>query len=29
MKKNAGVRNIAQFIVDMGGLPPQVLPESF
>jgi urease accessory protein len=27
MKKNAGVRNIAQFIVDMGGLAPQVLPE--
>src|SRR3981189_1314233 len=26
MKKNAGVRNIAQFIVDMGGLAPQVLP---
>ena len=27
MKKNAGVRNIAQFIIDMGGLAPQVLPE--
>lgn len=27
MKKNAGVRRIAQFIVDTGGLPPRYLPE--
>ncbi len=28
MKKNAGVRNIAQFIVDTGGLPSRFLPEA-
>jgi urease accessory protein len=27
MKKNAGVRRIAQFIVDTGGLPSRYLPE--
>jgi urease accessory protein len=27
MKKNAGVRRIAQFIVDTGGLPSRHLPE--
>jgi urease accessory protein len=27
MKKNAGVRRIAQFIVDTGGLPTRFLPE--
>ena len=27
MKKNTGVRRIAQFIVDMGGLPSRHLPE--
>jgi urease accessory protein len=27
MKKNTGVRRIAQFIVDMGGLPSRYLPE--
>ena len=27
MKKNTGVRRIAQFIVDMGGLPSRDLPE--
>jgi urease accessory protein len=28
LKKNQGVRKIAQFIIDIGGLPSRVLPES-
>jgi urease accessory protein len=28
MKKNQGVREIAQFIVEAGGLPERHLPES-
>jgi urease accessory protein len=28
MKKNLGLRKIAQFIIDIGGLPARVLPES-